>query len=152
MKTICIAGLLVVCLFTTSAVNAQLPVSVKQQPADKPLQFSHLPEKFECGLSELQRAASFRTTENITFRFGKLTFTGQVVDKIQRSANVMSMNIRSTNFAGALFNISIITQPDNTQKISGRIVNPHSGDVLILTEENNRYYLQKQSQKLFMTE
>ena len=152
MKTIYVAGLLVVCLFITAAVKAQTPIPVKQQLPDKPLQFSNLPDKFECGLSELQRAASFRTTENITFRFGKLAFSGQVVEKVQRSAEVTSINIRSSNFAGALFNISIITLPDNTQKITGRIVNPQSGDILILTEEDNHYYLQKQPQKFFMTE
>jgi hypothetical protein len=152
MKNLYVAGLIVVCLFITAAANAQTPITVKQQLPDKPLQFSQLPEKFECSLPELQQAASSRTANNVSLKFGKLNFDGEVVDRIQRADNVMSMNIRSTNFPGALFNIAITTQPDGTQKITGRIINPKSGDVLILTQENNRYYLTKQSQKFFMTE
>ena len=78
--------------------------------------------------------------------------TGEVIARVQRTENLQSINIRSTNYPGALFNISIITQADNSKKISGRIIHPQSGDVLILTEENNRYFLRKQSVKFFMTE
>lgn len=146
-------GLVVVCLFITTAAVAQNPIlTPKQGLPNKPMQFSRLPEKFECSIPELQKAASSRISNTVSLKFGQTTFDGEVVDRIQQSAQVMSMNIRSTNYPGALFNIAFVTQPDGTQKVSGRVINPNSGDVLVLTQENNRYYLVKQQQKFFMTE
>jgi hypothetical protein len=152
MKNHYATGFLVVCLFVSAHVAAQDPTLVKQHIPDKPLLFAALPEKFECTLPELEKASAFRTDDKITLQFGKFVFTGKVIARVQRSENVQSINIRSTNYPGALFNISITTQADNSRKISGRIIHPQSGDVLILTEENNRYFLRKQPQKFFMTE
>ena len=152
MKNLYATGFLAVCLLVSKVTTAQEPPFVKQQIQDKPLLFSALPDKFECTLPELEKVSTSRTSEKITLQFGKFTFTGEVVARVQRSENLQSINIRSTNYPGALFNISIFTQADHSKKISGRIIHPQSGDVLILTEENNRYFLQKQSQKFFMTE
>ena len=152
MKNLYTAGLLVVCSLFACTTSAQPTIAVKQQIPDKPLQFSSLPDKFECSLPILEKAVSSRATEKVSLRFGKFTFTGDVMERVQQSKEVVSINIRSTNFPGALFNISVQTQPDNTRIINGCIINPQSGDVLILTQENNRYYLQKQQQKFFMTE
>ena len=150
MKKLYVAGLLVVCLHFVHILSAQPPV--KQQIPDKPLQFSRLPEKFECDFTVLKTVSSSRTEDQVTLQFGKFTFTGQVAERVQKSAYVESVNIRSTNYPGALFNISIHNQPGQPQRITGRIINPQSGDVLVLVEENNRYYLQKVPQKFFMTE
>jgi hypothetical protein len=152
MKNLYATGFLVVCLFVSINVAAQDPSLVKQQIPDKPLLFAALPEKFECTLPELEKASASRTDDKVSLQFGKFIFTGKVIARVQRSENVQSINIRSTNYPGALFNISITTQADNSKTISGRIIHPQSGDVLILTEENNRYFLRKQPQKFFMTE
>lgn len=152
MKNLYATGFLVVCLFVSTVAFSQDPTLVKQQIPEKPLLFAALPDKFECSLPELEKASASRTSDKITLQFGKFIFTGEVIARVQRTENLQSINIRSTNYPGALFNISIITQADNSKKISGRIIHPKSGDVLILTEENNRYFLRKQSQKFFMTE
>jgi hypothetical protein len=152
MKNLYATGFLVVCLFVSIDVAAQDPSLVKQQIPDKPLLFAALPEKFECTLPELEKASASRTDDKVRLQFGKFIFAGEVIARVQRSETVESINIRSTNYPGALFNISITTQADNSKTISGRIIHPQSGDVLILTEENNRYFLRKQPQKFFMTE
>ena len=152
MKNLYATGFLVVCLFVSTIAFAQEPTLVKQHIPDKPLLFAALPDKFECTLPELEKASASRTSDKVSLKFGKFIFDGEIIARVQRSANVESINIRSTNYPGALFNISIITEADNSKKISGRIIHPQSGDVLILTEENNRYYLRKQQQKFFMTE
>lgn len=152
MKNRYATGFLVVCLFVSTKLSAQDPALVRQQTPDKPMLFTALPEKFECTLAELQKAAAFRTSDKITLQFGKFLFTGEITARVRQSETVESINIRSTNYPGALFNIAITTQADNSKKISGRIIHPKSGDVLILTEENNRYFLRKAPQKFFMTE
>lgn len=151
MKNLCAAGLLVVCIFAFQSLSAQLQ-PVTQKPVQKALTLAQLPEKFECNSSLLQKISAIRKSENISLPLGNFEFTGQVTDKIQRSAGVVSMNIRSTNFPGALFTLSVITDANNKQKLVGRIINPQSDEVLVLTEENNKYFLVKQARSLFMTE
>jgi hypothetical protein len=53
---------------------------------------------------------------------------------------------------GAFCNISVITQNDNSQKLIGRIINPQSDEVLVLTEENNRYYWVKKPKAHFLVD
>jgi hypothetical protein len=152
MKNLYATGLLVVCLYFSTSTKAQDATLVKQHIPDKPLLFAALPEKFECTLPELEKASASRTTDKVSLQFGKFIFTGEVIARVQQSEHVQSINIRSTNYPGALFNISITTADDNSKHISGRVIHPQSGDVLVLTEENNRYFLRKQPQKFFMTE
>src|SRR5688500_3527583 len=102
MKNLYATGFLVVCLFVSVTVNAQDPSLVKQQIPDKPLLFAALPEKFECTLPELEKASASRTDDKITLQFGKFIFKGEVIARVQRSEHVQSINIRSTNYPGAL--------------------------------------------------
>lgn len=150
MKNLYVAGLLVVCSLYSCTTLAQPPV--KQLLPNKPLQFSTLPDKFEVNLPAFDRLATTRTEEKISFQFGKFVFTGTITEHVVRSAQCTSINIQSTNMPGTLFNLNILTQPGNTQLINGTIINPKSGDVLVLVHENDRYYLQKLPQQLFMTE
>ena len=149
MKNLYAVRLAALFLFVTTTVYSQKPVSV--QP-DKPLVFSQFPDKSECNITSLKNVFSSRSNDNISIELGKFVFTGQIIEKVQQSPQVLSMNIRSSNLSGAIFSISIITLPDNTQHFTGRIINPQAGDVLVLTEENNRYFLQKKSLKFFMTD
>jgi hypothetical protein len=151
MKNLCAAGLLVAC-FAFQSISAQQPVTQKPVLNKATFSLTQLPHKLECNFPALQRLSATRKLENVTLPLGNFEFTGQVVDKVQRSSGVVSMNIRSTNFPGSLFTVSVITEADHTQKLVGRIFNPNSNEVLILTEENNRYFLVKQPRELSMTE
>jgi hypothetical protein len=151
MKNLCAAGLLVVCTIAFQSISAQLQ-PVIQKPVPKAFTLAQLPEKLEFNGSLLQRVSAIRKSENISLPLGNFEFAGQVTDKVQRAAGVVSMNIRSTNFPGALFTLSVITDADNKQKLVGRIINPQSDEVLVLTEENNKYFLVKQAKQFFMTE
>ena len=66
---------------------------------------------------------------------------GSSVDRTGAASYVSTMSL-----------LPIITLPDHSQKFTGQIINPQAGDVLVLTEENNRYFLQKKSLKFFMTD
>jgi len=141
---------MLVCFFTSQSLFAQLPVT-PQPVVTRPV-FAQLPKKFECDFSTLQKMSAFHKTDKISLQLGKLQFAGEVVEKVQRSSGVVSMNVRSSNYPGALLNISIITNANNTQKIIGRIIHPQSDEVIIITEENNHYFLVKQPRETFMTE
>lgn len=151
MKNLLTVGLLVACLVASPCIFAQQPVS-KPTGIDKTFVIAQLPKKIECTFPALQKIPNARVADNISMQMGDVQFTGQVVEKVQHAANLLSMNVRSTNFAGAFCTISVITEADHTQKLVGRIFNPQSDEVLVLTEENNRYFWVKQPRQFLLTE
>lgn len=152
MKSLCTVGLLVACTFAYQLVTAQQKPVIQKPVVNKTFTLAQLPQKLECSFPAPQKLSAIRKAENVSLLLGNFEFTGHVIDKVQRSPGVVTMNIRSTNFPGALFTVSVITEADNTQKLVGRIINPQSDEVLVLTEENNKYFFVKQERRLFMTE
>jgi len=151
MKNLCATGLLVACIFAFQSISAQQQPVTQQPVINKASTLAQLPSKLECSIPALQKLSSFRKSENVTLSLGNFEFAGELVEKIQSAAGVLNMNIRSTNMPGAFCTISVITE-DNKQKLVGRIINPKSDDVLVLTEENNQYFWVKQPREHFMTE
>jgi len=152
MKNLCTVGLLVACILAFQSLTAQQPVTQKPVLNTKTFTLAQLPQKLQCNATALRKLSASAKSENVTMPFGNFEFTGQVTDKVQRSAGVLSMNIRSTNMPGAFVTISVITDADNSQKLVGRIINPQSDEVLELTEENNQYFWVKKPRALYMTE
>lgn len=143
------------CFFIVSAVvtNAQDTPPVKQQTPDKPLLFSQFPERLHCTYEELEQLIGASKTSPVSFRItDNIILRGTLTEKIQRSASVTSVTIKLPEYSGALFSLSLINQPGQSPIFNGRIVHPQSGDVLVLTRENNQYYFQKKAQHFFMTE
>ena len=153
MKNLYLTGLLAASIFFFQSTAAQEPIAVKQQLLQKSLAFSQLPEKFACNLAELQRVFYGKKEDTVTLRLSdKFVFIGQVSEKVQRTAGLLSINVRSENYPGALLTISYSSRPGASPKITGTIINPQSGDAFILIEEHNKYFLLKKSQQFFMTE
>ena len=63
-----------------------------------------------------------------------------------------TINIRLTNYDQALFTISRISGKDEKESFTGRIVHRNYGDVLLLVQENEKFYLRKEKQSLFLVE
>ena len=151
MKNLLTVGLLAACLVASPCIFAQQAVS-KPTDFNKPVFFSQLPKKIECTLPALQKLPGARVADNVLLQMGDVQFAGQVVEKVQHTADLLSMNIRSSNFPGAFCTISVITEADHSQKMVGRIVNLQSDEVLVLTEENNQYFWVKQPRQFLLTE
>ena len=153
MKNRYLAGLIGFLFLTITTSVAQETAPVKQQITDKPLLFSQLPDRFELLAGELQiiLGAPKESPVGLTLISGKM-LDGSIAEKINRSPTLTSINIKISNYPGALFTISIVTLEDLSKKIVGRIVHPQSGDALILVQEENRFYFEKKQQKFFMTE
>lgn len=150
MKNRYLAGLIGVLFLYGQAAHAQAPVPVRQSIPDKPLLFSQFPEKSYCEEHELLQVfqAVLPSNVNITLQGGQI-LRGVVVDKVERNTGRTSINIKLVDYRNALLNLTL---QHTTKKINGRVVHPGSGDVLIVAEENGRYFLKKQLQKFFMTE
>lgn len=153
MNNLKTAGLLLVCVLSFTAINAQEPIPVKQQIPDKPLLFQQLPERFECNASVIQRLLQATSGQAITLAFSdKFVFEGTVGEIVPRSATTQSINLRSTTIPGLFFNVTITMQGANDPIVSGRMLHPQKGDVLLFSQANGKYYLQKQLQKHFLAE
>jgi hypothetical protein len=143
----CIAVML--CAYT---VRSQVTPPVNQQVSDKPLLFTSLPQKLECNLEEVDRLFMAEPSQKLQLQLNnQLQLDGIITEKVRRSPEVLSVNFKTSNFDGALFNISRIIQ-NGTIRYSGRIINKENGDVLTLVKENEKYYFTKISQRFSMVE
>ena len=154
MKNQSAVGLLVVCMFAFQSISAQQqPITRNQLPTlNKATNFSQLPSKLACNSSVIKGLSARRISDKINLALGDYEFSGELVEKVQSTAGVVNMNIRSLSMPGALCTVSVITQNDNTQKLAGTIINPKSDEVLVLTEENNQYFWVKKQKQYFMVE
>ncbi len=145
-------GIIVQFLLLTSA-SAQEPIAVKQHLVDKPALFIKAPERTACDQARLHKVFRASINDTVRIQFSpEYTFTGRVVEKLQKTPELLSMNLRSIDQPGALLNLSLLTCPDKGHQIRGRIIHPQSGDVLQLTAENDQYFLVKHPQKFFLAE
>ena len=153
MKNLYLLGFLGLFILSSKTVSAQEPIPVKQVITDKPLLFSKFPERTLCNKSELEQLLLTAISDNINLTFGNnLSLKGVLVEKIRRTNNVYSVNIKLNDYPGALLNLSFVMNEFDITQMKGRIIHPQYGDVLVLTEENQQYYFIKQNQKYFMTE
>lgn len=152
MKNLNAAGLLVGCILAFQSISAQQEPFDLKANLQKASTFAQLPSKLECSSSALQKLSSQRISDKVALNLGNFEFAGELMEKVRPSAGVQSMNIRSTSMPGALCTVSVITQSDNSQKLIGRIINPQSDEVLVLTEENNRYFWVKKPKAHFLAE
>jgi hypothetical protein len=152
MKNLYAVGLLVACNFAFQSISAQQQ-TINQKPVlNKAVTIGQLPPKLACNTFTLQRLSTLRIADKVDLELGDYAFSGELVEKVQAAAGLVSMNIKSTSMPGALCTVSVITQPDSTQKLVGRIINPKSDEVLVLTEENNRYFWIKKPRQYFLVD
>ena len=152
MKNLNAVGLLVACIFAFQSISAQQQPVTQRSALNKAITLAQLPQKLECNIPALKKLSSTRISDRVALALGNFVFDGELVEKVQPMAGMVSMNIRSTSMPGAFCTVSVITEADNTQKMVGRIINPKSDEVLILTEENNRYFWIKKPKQYFMVE
>jgi hypothetical protein len=131
--------------------QSRLPGPNKQ--ANKPLLFASLPSTFEVSATELQKIFSAGLNDDLLLNLSDhLLIQGKIVDKYQHNPGSVSINIRVSNYANALFNITLKLQADNSAAMQGRILHPKYGDVLQLYKRGESYFIKKTSQALFMPE
>jgi hypothetical protein len=152
MKNLYLARLLAILICAPIVLYAQVDNSPKSASATKPSLFTALPETLPVTLAELEKLNSVREGAAFTLKCsGGVQFNGTIVSVVHRSANLTSINIKLTQYAGALFNISV-EEGKNGLLYKGRILHPQYGDVLLLQAEGQQYQWKKVQQQFFMTE
>jgi hypothetical protein len=141
-------------LIVHDRIQAQEPLAaLREKKLSKPSLFTSVPEQLEVASAELHRILSSGVNEKISAQLSsQFQLVGVIVDKNQHTPGSLTMNVRVQNYDNALFNITIRFLADNSTNIQGRIIHPKYGDVLELYKQNDRYYLKKISQRLYMTD
>ena len=112
---------------------------------NRPTLFQNLPNKISCRIndlsalleSEIGRPVSFSLADNLNFQ-GVVTSVASKFDN-----TLLSVVVRSTNFAGAALSFSKITKADGTYGYVGRIISFQHGDAYEISLENGQYYFIK---------
>lgn len=139
-------------LLCANKAISQVTPPLNQQVSDKPMLFAALPQKLECNLEEIDRLFMSEQSQKLQLHLNNhLQLEGIVAEKVQKSPEVLSINFKSINYGGALFNISRIIQ-NGTIRYIGRIANKENGDVLTMIKDNEKYYFTKSSQRFTMVE
>lgn len=131
---------------------SQVTPPLSQHVSDKPMLFTSLPQKLECNLEEIDKLFIAEQSQKLQLHLNNhLRLEGVVMEKVQKSPEILSINFKANNHGGALFNISRIIQ-NGTIRYTGRIISRENGDVLMMVKENEKYYFTKASQRFTMVE
>jgi hypothetical protein len=142
----------VMCYVLFFYAQAQISPPTRKLLPDKPSLFSKLPELFEVSSLFMEKLFAGPDSGTVRIPIGNNFFEGSITEKIQQNPHAVSINIRSSNFDGALLSISRITYGDFSVKYIGRIVSIHYGDVFLIEQQNNTLYFKRQQQSIVITE
>ena len=118
MKRLAPYALMLLVLLTTVTGFSQNPNTVK------PKQFENYPSIINCQESELSRIFSTAEGQDITVNFSNnLLFPGKLTSNMVKYSNLQSALIKSAQFNNSIFEISKITNPDNSITYTGIIIN-----------------------------
>ena len=137
----------------TSALVAQIGIPQKSTAPDKAFLFTRFPQKFECSYTALAKLFNAEENEEVSIPLTSgNSFKGTVITKIQQDENVSTINVLSSNYAGAMLSLSLINQPGSKPEIIGRILNPRNSDVLVIQRSGDKYFVTKELAKFVMAD
>jgi hypothetical protein len=138
--------LFLICCATGFAQNR---ATINEPGNNKPALFANFPDKIPVTIDELKSLFSNDAAKGkeaaISFADRKLPgFNGQLVSRASKYNNsIRSVVIRSTNFNGATLTLSSSTTTDGAARYTGRIISFQHGDLFVLQNENEQYFLIK---------
>ena len=112
---------------------------------NRPTLFQNLPNKISCRINDLSALLESEIGQPVSFLLAdNLSFKGVVSSVASKFDNTLvSVVIRSTNFAGAALSFSKITKEDGTYNYVGRIISFQHGDAYEIRLENGQYFFVK---------
>ena len=139
MKTISKILLLLLCCQVTN------PVFSQRTDNSKKAIFAAYPNSISLSKNTLQQTFSAIPGETINVAFSdQFIYNGTVMSNEVKYANLQSVIIKSAAFGNALFQLSKITNDDNSIAYVGRIINQDVSDGYeIKRDSNDNYRFQK---------
>ncbi|MEQ1675531.1 MAG: hypothetical protein ABL876_02445 [Chitinophagaceae bacterium] len=145
-------SLLCVCIsiigFSAAAQNQDTP-ALNEPDYNKPKLFAAHPDQIPVNLTNINALLSSSVGNAVDMNVSATTsfrFTGEVISTVSKYQNrIISVVIRSSNFSGAIFSISKITNDNGTISYTGRLISKRFGDVYELKELNGSFVLVKKN-------
>ena len=129
--------MLLLCL-TTAATQAQ------GTSTQLPKIFSNFPDEMPLTANTLRDAFSAREGEDVSLQLSSnFNFSGVVLGNEVKYSNLKTMIVKSQVFGGAIFQLSQVTNEDNSISYVGRIINNDAFDGFEIKKRNGMYHLQK---------
>jgi|GEM_PF-584503 len=153
MKAVLFNGGIVLCLALSLNGFSQQHKIADNNASSQPLLFKNLQAKTNCPLSVIDKSFNYNKGRQIILNIdSNLTLTGEVLEKSQPDPQVETINVRCTNYNNALLTLSRIKQENGSVSYTGILHNRTSGDVLLLVNENGRYFFKKQQRSLVIAD
>ena len=107
--------------------------------------FTKFPDKINITQNLLNTTMNAKSGESVAVSFNTdFVFNGVVLSNEKVFYNLQTVVIKSPAFDNALFQLSKITNPDQTESFVGRIINVETSDAyLIAKDDTNNYQLEK---------
>jgi hypothetical protein len=153
MKQFYLAGLSLVLIFGFQELSAQNLAEFSQEKAEKAKLFDRIPSKFSIYTSALDKLFLSKVNSKIVLPVdGTNFFEGTISEKVQRNDQVVSINIKSSNFDGAMLTLSRISRPGQPVSYSGRLMSINHGDAFVLLTHGDETLFLKQRQSSLVVE
>jgi hypothetical protein len=136
------------CLSATAQNNT---VPINEPDYNKPKLFQHLPDVITVNVEDLNSLLNKQVGKSISINLADKSqsafqLEGEVVSEtLQPDNGSQTISIRSSNYPGASFTLSRITNLDGTVRYSGRIISFKHGDLLELQQRNGQWMLVKRN-------
>jgi hypothetical protein len=110
----------------------------------KPTLFDAYPEKITLSKTLITDAFSYNTGSSVSINLASnFKFAGIVISNQQKYDNLQTIIIRSSENNKSVFQISKITNKDNSITYAGLIINQDAADGYVIKNNNDIYSLQK---------
>jgi hypothetical protein len=136
-------------LFSICALAQDQKIPINEPDYNKPHLFDNLPAKISfnpsnfMGLLNKQPGSIVSTSLSAD---ASIVFEGKLVSSASdENGSLERMVIQSTNFPGATFSMSKVTNSDGTIRYIGRLISFKHGDVFVLQQTNGQYELVKKN-------
>ena len=134
-------------LYSLCATAQTGNVPVNEPNYNKPLLFQTLPDNIRLDMSSVSYLFNNVVGSTVSTDLSQTTgfrFDGQVVSSVSKYDNkIVSVVVRSTNYPGALLNISRITDDAGSISYTGRIISLQNGDLFELKNIDNQFVFVK---------
>jgi hypothetical protein len=122
-------------------------IPINEPDYNKPKLFSNLPDKIPVSIDQLSSLFATPIGSQVSVSVpgqANLQFNGELISAVSKYGNsLQSVLIRSSNYNGARFTVSKMTDAEGKITYAGRIISLQHGDLFELKKEDTEWALVK---------
>ena len=146
LRTIAVCVSITLYSLSSSAQTGDV-IPLNEPNLNKPKLFQNLPDNIPVRMDNIISLFGIGVGQQVSMSMSDVTpfqFEGNVVSAVSKYENsIQSVVVKSTNYPGARFTISKITDENGNISYRGRILSMQHGDMYELKGDNNQFILIK---------